>query len=309
MTFVASEVSIQAPKQVVMVRPHRFQSNPQTMADNSFQRVVDTQNSAESAYIEVTSAVAKLRSYGVKVHLFEDLLGNTPDSVFPNNWFSSHHNGTLVTYPMYATNRRLEYRDDIIEFLCSHYALNKRVDLRSYADQQLFLEGTGSIVFDHQNRLAYACRSKRTDEHLLNSVCQQLGYQAVVFDAHNHAGVAVYHTNVLMCVGSGYVMICMDMVSEADRERLKMHFEANNQSIIALTEAQIENFCGNAIELQGDDELVLALSQTAYIALTVQQKSLLETFVTLVPLAVPTIESAGGSVRCMIAGIHHPQLH
>jgi hypothetical protein len=306
MTTVTTKTSIQAPKQVVMVRPHCFQSNPQTMADNSFQRTVLTQNSAESAYLEVTNAVAKLRSYGVEVHLFDDRQGNTPDSVFPNNWFSAHHNGMLITYPMYAVNRRLEYREDIIEFVSSHYMLNIRVDLRSYAEQQLYLEGTGSIVFDHQHCLAYACRSKRTNERLLSSICQKLGYQTVIFDAHNHAGVPVYHTNVLMCIGSGFVMICMDMVAEADRERLKMHFESNKQRIIELTEQQIEHFCGNAIELQGDDELILALSETAYAALTVQQKSYLETCVTLVPLYVPTIESAGGSVRCMIAGIHQP---
>lgn len=306
MVTVTSEASIQSPKQVVMVRPHRFQSNPQTMADNSFQKASAAQNMPKNAYLEVTNAVAKLRSYGVVVHLFEDLQGSTPDSVFPNNWFSSHHNGMLITYPMYAENRRLEYREDILNFISCHYELNERVDFRSYADQELYLEGTGSIVFDHQNRLAYACQSKRTDKRLLNSICNQLGYQAVAFDAYNHVGVPVYHTNVLMCVGSSFVMICMDMVAEADRKRLRMYFESNKQSIIELTEQQIEHFCGNAIELEGDYGLVLALSATAYAALTDQQKSRLERFVVLAPLAVPTIESAGGSVRCMIAGVHHP---
>ena len=299
-------LSPQAAQQVVMVRPHHFQSNPETMADNAFQRSLCSTDSAFSAFTEVTEAVAKLRSYGVKVHLFEDLHGHTPDSVFPNNWFSCHHNGLLVSYPMYAANRRLEYRQDIMDFMLSEYNFGQVLDLRGYAEQQQYLEGTGAIVFDHIQRRAYVCRSKRADESLLKLLCRQLNYQAVIFDAFDSAGVAVYHTNVLMCVGSKFVLMGTDMVAAADRQRLIDGFAAHQQQLINLSEQQIAQFCGNAIELQGDNGPILALSATAYQALTSEQVIQLEQFVELVPLQVPTIESAGGSVRCMIAGIHHP---
>ncbi|NLQ16206.1 amidinotransferase [Marinomonas sp. M1K-6] len=305
---MASTIALQqAPNTVVMVRPHHFKSNPQTMADNKFQTLANNDNAKYNAYNEVTAAVNTLRSHGVCVQLFEDLLGNTPDSVFPNNWFTTHHNGMLIKYPMLAENRRLEYRQDIIDAISDRYSVTEHVDLRHYAEQELFLEGTGSIVFDHPNRLAYACQSRRTDTRLLQRVCQYLHYQPVVFDAFDNAGVPVYHTNVLMCVGTRFVMISMDMVAEADRDRLLQYFNLNRQQLIWLTEKQIQRFCGNAIELQGTEGALLALSQTAYNALTQQQKLKLEKFVKLVPLSIPTIESAGGSVRCMIAGVHYPE--
>jgi len=305
MTAVIS--SVQAPETVVMVRPHHFISNPETMDDNAFQnRLVDNNSTlSKKAFSEVTIAVEKLRTRGVNVHLFEDKSKQTPDAVFPNNWFSVHHNGHLIKYPMYAENRRLEYRQDIVDFVIRTYGIEQQIDLRKYSSDGVYLEGTGSIVFDHTNKMAYACRSKRTNENLLNIVCDKLGYNPVIFDAFNSNGVPVYHTNVLMCMGTDFVMISLDMIAEYDKARLVNIFDNNNQKVIALTEHQIEHFCGNAIELQGSYDLLLALSQTAYDTLTTSQKQDLENFVALVPLNVPTIESAGGSVRCMIAGIHH----
>lgn len=301
------EDSVQAPNAVIMIRPHHFVSNPETMIDNSFQnrRVDNNITLSAKAFNEVTQAAKRLSTQGIEVHLFEDQLKDTPDSVFPNNWFSTHHDGYLIKYPMYAKNRRLEYRQDVIDLINKKYGVREEVDLRSYSNEGVYLEGTGSIVFDHNNKLAYACRSKRTDEHLLDMVCYKLGYSAVVFDAFDKNGIPIYHTNVLMCIGTDFVMISLDMVADHDKTRLVNIFNTNNQKIIALSESQIQRFCGNAIELQGNNGLVLALSQTAYDALTPSQKQDLETFVTLVPLNVPTIESAGGSVRCMIAGIHH----
>ncbi|GAB3481829.1 citrulline utilization hydrolase CtlX [Marinomonas epiphytica] len=300
---VNSHLYNQAPEAIVMVRPHHFQSNTQTMQDNAFQKTCLSLDSARDAYQEVTRAVSKLRQSGVQVHLFEDKKTLTPDSVFPNNWFSTHHQGSLISYPMYAENRRNEYRQDIIDFIKKEYNFTDLVDYRGYAEQGLFLEGTGAVVFDHVNRVAYAARSKRCDQVLLDKLCAHIGYDGVLFDAADENGVAVYHTNVLMCMTRHFVMICMDMVSEEDKPKLQQHFQQAGLSIIELSMEQISQFCGNAIELEGDT-LLLALSQTAYEALTSEQKGKIEQTHALLPLAVPTIESAGGSVRCMIAGVH-----
>ncbi|MGO3408545.1 citrulline utilization hydrolase CtlX [Marinomonas sp.] len=298
----------QSPEAIVMVRPHRFVSNPETMADNAFQYACKSKNAALSAYHEVTEAVASLQEKGVTVHVFEDKSTATPDSVFPNNWFSTHHNGTLVQYPMYAPNRRNEYRQDIMDFLIAHYGYQTTINLRHHADEQAFLEGTGSIVFDHQHNIAYAARSKRTNESLFRRICRDMGYQAVLFDAMDENGVPIYHTNVMMCVSTRFVMIGMDMVAEKDRPALFSLFQQSGLSVIHLSNQQIRHFCGNAIELRGTDDNILALSHTAFSALTTPQKLLIEASVTLLPLAIPTIESAGGSVRCMIAGVHRSTL-
>ena len=297
-------MSIQAPKQVVMVRPHHFRVNDATLEDNAFQRSVHHTDVSKQAYIEVSQAVEKLRAHGITVHLFEDKSIDTPDSVFPNNWFSTHHSGTLITYPMRAENRRKEYRQDVLETLWQQYGFEHAKDLRHFTDQQRFLEGTGSIVFDHVHKLAYMARSQRTDDDLLKDVCDFLGYEAMIFDAYDAQGTPVYHTNVMMCVGTHYVMIGLDMLAAPQRTLLCQRFERNQQTVIALTHEQIQHFCGNAIELQGKEGALLALSQTAYDALTIEQRATILQHATLLPLSVSTIEAAGGSVRCMIAGVH-----
>ena len=297
-------VHSQSPEAIVMVRPHCFVSNPETMADNAFQRTSYTESAALSAYDEVTQAVETLKAEGVTVHLFEDISNATPDSVFPNNWFSTHHHGTLVKYPMYAPNRRKEYRQDVMDYLIEAYDYSSIIDLRDAADQQAFLEGTGSIVFDHRNKVAYAAASKRTHERLFYELCESIGYHGVLFDASDENGIPVYHSNVLMCISSQFVMIGMDMVAPKDRERLYQLFELGGLSVIELSHQQIRQFCGNAIELKGKAGRLLALSLTAFNALTDSQKKQIQQSNALVPLAVPTIESAGGSVRCMIAGVH-----
>jgi hypothetical protein len=297
-------VHSQSPEAIVMVRPHCFVSNPETMADNAFQRLSHTESAAISAYDEVTQAVETLAAEGVTVHVFEDTSTATPDSVFPNNWFSTHHHGTLVKYPMYAPNRRQEYRQDIMDYLTQEYDYSHVVDLRDAANQHEFLEGTGSIVFDHCNKVAYAAASKRTNERLFYSLCESIDYQGVLFDAADENGIPVYHSNVLMCISSQFVMISMVMVAPKDRERLYSLFEQGGLTVIELNHQQIRNFCGNAIELKGKAGYLLALSLTAFNALTDSQKNIIQQSNKLVPLAVSTIESAGGSVRCMIAGIH-----
>ena len=294
----------QAPSAVVMVRPHHFTSNPQTMLDNAFQSECLAPNQSEQAYSEVTNAVKLLKNEGVKVHLFEDEQTQTPDSVFPNNWFSTHQSGELIIYPMFVENRRLEYRKDIIDFLTDHYKVSSVTDYSFLSKENSFLEGTGSLVIDHQNKLAYAVESKRTTKSVVNTICEQLKLSPIVFNAYDEQGTAVYHTNVLMCIATKFVMISLNMVPIEQHAQLAKHFLKSHHQVIDLTLEQINNFCGNAIELQGKNGRILALSQTAFNALTPAQITVIQKTAKLVPLPIPTIESAGGSVRCMIAGVH-----
>ncbi|WP_273050330.1 arginine deiminase-related protein [Pseudoalteromonas sp.] len=294
----------QAPSAVVMVRPHHFTSNPQTMLDNAFQSECLTPNQSEQAYSEVTNAVKLLKNEGVKVHLFEDEQTQTPDSVFPNNWFSTHQSGELIIYPMFVENRRLEYRKDIIDFLTDHYKVTVVTDYAYLSKENSFLEGTGSLVLDHQHKLAYAAKSKRTTQSVVNTVCNFLALKPVIFNAYDEQGTAVYHTNVLMCVATEFVMVGLNMVPSEERKALVTHFLQSHHEVIDLSLDQINQFCGNAIELQGNNGRILALSQTAFNALTTAQIAAIQKTAKLVPLPIPTIESAGGSVRCMIAGVH-----
>ncbi|CAM4240296.1 citrulline utilization hydrolase CtlX [Pseudoalteromonas byunsanensis] len=295
---------LQTPNAVVMVRPHHFVSNPQTMQDNAYQVAADSQHASQLAYQEVSRVAQTLSEAGVTVHLFEDQSQLTPDSVFPNNWFSTHGDGQLLIYPMYAPNRRMERRSDVIDLFKNQYQVESITDLSRLADSELFLEGTGSMVMDHIHKVVYAVESKRTCAKLVAQVCKQLGYEPVVFNAYDDQGVAVYHTNVLMCVASEFVMICLDMVPNEQRAALEQRFAQQNKPVIALTQAQIAQFCGNALELQGHDGRLLALSQTAYDALSEAQKDVIERSAKLMPMAIPTLEAAGGSIRCMLGGVH-----
>ena len=297
----------QAPNAVVMIRPHHFCPNEQTKKDNSFQAVqpYDRQLLKRQAYEQATVAAKILENEGVVVHTFEDEGLETPDSVFPNNWFSTHSGGHIAIYPMYAPNRRKERRTDIIDVLKLQYRVQDVVDYSGLEYDDIYLEGTGAMVLDHIERVAYAARSKRTDSHALERFCSHFNFEPMVFDAADSAGTAVYHTNVLMCIGKDFVMAGFDMLSDVKRRaEIIRRFEAAGKTIINLSEQQINAFCGNALELQAATGRILALSTTAYAALTAQQIIVLQQSVKLVPLDVSAIELAGGSVRCMLAGIH-----
>jgi len=300
--------SVQAPNAVVMVRPHNFHPNTETAADNKFQTLpvdVDTKEIAQRAFDEVTQAVATLETYGVRVHLFEDEGTKTPDSVFPNNWFSTHPGGHVAIYPMFAQSRRLERRADVIEKLKSCYRVQEVVDYSGLEPDEIFLEGTGAMVLDHVERVAYAVKSNRLDPIALERFCTHFGYEPMVFDAHDSGGASVYHTNVLMCIATDFVLISTDMIVDPIRRaEIVERFQQSGRVVIDLTAEQIALFAGNAIELSGTDGRILALSQTAFDALTSSQKRIIGKSAKLLPLSVPTIEMAGGSVRCMIAGIH-----
>ncbi|KIC29725.1 citrulline utilization hydrolase CtlX [Leisingera sp. ANG-S5] len=302
--------SVQAPGAVVMVRPHHFTVNTETAADNAFQAVVnangqDEANSARCAYDEHSRAVEVLREHGVRVHVFEGEDPTTPDCVFPNNWFSTHAGGHVAVYPMKARNRRLERRQDILEMLKSEYRVQDIIDYSGLEPDGLFLEGTGAMVLDHINRVAYAVASDRTNPVALERFCTHFNFEPMVFDAQDGQGTPVYHTNVLMCIGTGFALTGTGMITDpARRAEIVARLGETGRDVIELSEAQIAGFAGNAIELMGWDGPVLALSQAAYDALTPEQRHRIEAHAILVPLQIPTIEMAGGSVRCTIAGIH-----
>ena len=300
--------SIQAPKAVVMIRPHHFHPNPETEGDNLFQTRDGSRigaEIAEQAYAEVSQAAESLEKIGVQVHLFEDEGRETPDSVFPNNWFSTHAGGHIAIYPMFSPNRRRERRSDIIEMLKQQYRVQDVIDYSGLEQDGLSLEGTGAMVLDHISRIAYAAKSNRTNEVAMERFCTHFNFEPIVFDAADEGGRLIYHTNVLMCVGTEFALIGLETIGNPVRRR-EVHdrLAENGREIVDLSLGQINDFAGNALELSGAGGRVLALSRRALTALRPQQIRAIERSATLLPLDVPTIELAGGSVRCMMAGIH-----
>lgn len=304
--------SIQAPAAVVMVRPHRFTPNPETAADNSFQRQPDAaaagaqQRIADAARDEVTAAADRLEREGVRVHLFDDHgERDTPDSVFPNNWFSTHPGGHVALYPMFSPNRRRERRSDVVEMLKTRYRVQDVIDYSGLEPDGLFLEGTGAMVFDHLARVAYTARSNRANPVALERFCTHFNFEPMAFGTADAAGQPVYHTNVLMCVATEFAMVGLSLLDNPMRAaEVRARLEETGREFIALDPRQIAEFAGNAIELSGRDGRILALSKRAEASLTSSQKAVVERSARIVALDVPTIELAGGSVRCMIAGIH-----
>jgi len=291
-----------------MTRPHNFTVNTETAADNSFQQAATLLDAAEVrrlAYAEVTAAAETLQSQGVRVHLFEDEGTTTPDAVFLNNWFTTHPGGHVAIHSMFAPSRRRERRSDIIELLKREYRVQDVIDYSGLEYDDLFLEGTGALVFDHHERVAYVARSNRAHPVLLERFCTHFNYEPVVFDTAGPDGQPIYHTNVLMTIGTDFALVGFDLMTDVARaSEIRTRLEQTGRSIIALTTSQIESFAGNTIELSGTAGRILALSETAFASLTAAQRATIEESATLVPLSVPTIELAGGSVRCMIAGIH-----
>lgn len=298
--------SVQTPAAVVMVRPHHFTVNTETAQDNAFQaQATAEEDIAHLAYEEHSAAVEELERHGVRVHVFEGEDPATPDCVFPNNWFSTHAGGHVAIYPMKAANRRQERRADVIEMLKARYRVQDVIDYSGLEPDGLYLEGTGAMVLDHIDRVAYAAESDRTNPLALERFCTHFNYEPMVFPAADSRGIRIYHTNVLMCIGTDYALIGAEMIADSARRRdVLARLEESGRQVITLSEAQIAAFAGNAIELQGREGRLLALSQTAYDALRSDQIAAIEESTRLLPLSIPTIEKAGGSVRCTIAGIH-----
>ena len=291
-----------------MVRPHHFSVNDQTAADNRFQADPDPRKNAtvaDAAFTETTSLARALRNHGVTVHLFEDESTDRPDSVFPNNWFSTHRGGRIVTYPMYTVNRRRERRTDIIELLKEHYRVQDVIDYSGLEHDDVFLEGTGAMVLDHIGRVAYVARSRRADPVMLERFSAHNGYEPMVFDAEDAQGTAIYHTNVLMCIGTEFALVCLGAVSDSRRRsQIIDRLTETGRTVIDISQRQLLDFAGNAFEMTGADGLVLAMSGRAHRSLTDEQVAVIERSSTIVSVDIPTIELGGGSVRCMLAGVH-----
>jgi hypothetical protein len=301
----------QSANAVVMIRPYRFFSNPETAADNAFQReiaVEDSEKISQRAQKEFDQAVESLRSAGVTVHVFDDTpKPEKPDAVFPNNWFSTHHEGRIVLYPMYSPSRRIERSRDIIDALRERYRVTEVVDYSDYEARGCFLEGTGSLVLDHPNRAAYVSLSKRSDPALVKKFCSDFDYEPVVFESASSDGRPIYHTNVILCIGSNFALAGLDLITNLNaRKRVRTHLEATGKTVIELSPIQIENFAGNALELRGGTGKVLVLSQRAAANLSTDQRAIIEKEASLLPLSLPTVEFGGGSARCMMAEIFLP---
>jgi hypothetical protein len=303
----------QSANAVVMIRPFRFYPNPETASDNAFQREVastDADTVSKAAQEEFDQAVAQLREAGVTVVVFHDTASpQKPDAVFPNNWFSTHDDGRIALYPMYSAARRTERRRDVIDHFRKHYRVMDVVDYSACEQQEKYLEGTGSLVLDHVNRIAYASLSQRTHPEVLKQFCHDFGYEAVTFRSKSEDGRPVYHTNVMMCIGSEFGLVGLDTIAdEVERTVVQNHLEATGKEIIDLTSSQVANFAGNAIELHNEKGKLLVLSARAASALSDEQRAIIDRHAQIVQLSLPTIELAGGSARCMIATIHLPRL-
>lgn len=294
-----------------MIRPHRFYPNPETAADNAFQKTIpatELDAVSDAARHEFDEAVAKLRSAGVDVKVVDDTATpEKPDAVFPNNWLSTHHDGRVVLYPMYSAVRRRERRLDVIDELRKHYRVTEVIDYSESETAGSCLEGTGSLVLDHANRIAYVSLSQRTHPDALRKFCDDFDYEAVTFRSVSENGQPIYHTNVMMCVGTHFALVGLESIPNAsERHTLRETLERTGKSIVELDETQIANFAGNAIELRNATESLLVLSERAVASLTGDQRLVIEQHARLLPLALPTIELAGGSARCMLATIHLP---
>lgn len=307
-------MSAQAPSAVILIRAEKFAPNPATAADNAFQAEVPAgtpeDEVAARALREMDALAQALREAGVTVHVFEDEDHTRPDSVFPNNWLSTHAGGLVAVYPMYASNRRHERRADILEMLKSHYRVQTIVDYSGLEPDGIFLEGTGAMVLDHVSRVAYTARSHRADPHVLERFCTDFGYEPMAFDAVDSDGVPVYHTNVIACIGTDVALVALEMIrDERRREQVRERLSVKGRTIVEITEEQVREFAGNAVELsgrtpEGRRRHVMAMSARARASLRPDQVALIEESCEILAVDIPTIELAGGSVRCMIAGVH-----
>jgi len=296
-----------------MIRPCRFYPNPETAADNAFQREADRRPDALTlaARTEFDAAVQTLRAAAVKVHLFEDTAEpEKPDSVFPNNWISTHHDGRIALFPMYSALRRRERRHDIIEDLRQHYRVSEVIDYSRFEEEGCCLEGTGSLVLDHVNKIAYVSLSNRSNPTVIRRFADDFGYEPVTFTSIGIDGQPIYHTNVMMCIGTNFALVGLAMIPDkAERQEVQERLQTSGKEIAELEPQQVANFAGNAIELHDPNgKKLLVLSKRAVPTLTEAQQSMLTHHVRLIPLRLPTIELGGGSARCMIATIHLPLL-
>ncbi|RZK55824.1 MAG: amidinotransferase [Pedobacter sp.] len=301
---------MQTTNHILMIRPVDFKFNEQTAGNNRFQTDSAQSDVQQQALTEFDGFVNMLRENGVDVTVVNDTLEPaTPDSIFPNNWVSFHEDGSVYLYPMFSENRRWERRKDIIDELSQKFQVNHVSDLSFFEQQVLFLEGTGSMVLDRVNKIAYACLSVRTDQEVLDSFAILTGYRIVSFQAIDQERFPIYHTNVMMCVGDKFVVICLESIKdEAERSNVIDSIIDSGKELIEISFDQMNRFAGNMLEVKNaQGEALLVMSEQAYKALTQTQINALTKYAKLIYAPLYTIEqNGGGSARCMLAEVHLP---
>lgn len=298
---------MQTAKKILMVRPARFAYNEQTAMNNFFQNKASISNLNEMALQEFDNFVETLRSYKIEVIVVQDSINpHTPDSIFPNNWFSTHSTGELVLYPMFAENRRLERKSQFLKIIEEHYSAHKVIDLSDWENKNRFLEGTGSLILDHNNRIVYACRSERTDDIVFEEFYTKMNFEPQLFNAYDENQKNIYHTNVMMSIGKSIAVICAEsIVDEKRRENIVNSLKKSKKEVIEISFEQMRSFCANILELHNsENENYLIMSETAKNAFTDSQKEILDRHCRIISSSLDTIEqTGGGSARCMIAEI------
>ena len=307
----------QTTNSILMVRPVAFRMNEQTAVNNYYQKVIDNLLPATvnaNAQDEFDTFVAKLRAVGIHVTVVETENPDTPDSIFPNNWISFHENGDVALYPMFAENRRLERREDILDILEDEgFVINEIMDYTSAEEDGYFLEGTGSIVLDRENDKAYCALSPRADEELFIEFCEYFEYTPVIFEAFqtvNGERKLIYHTNVMMCIGETFAVICADCIDDKKERKMVLDsLRGDEKEVILITEDQVNTFAGNMLELKGkEDRRYLVMSTSAHKSLSKKQIAQIEEHVTILSSSLDIIEACGGgSARCMMAEIFLPK--
>jgi hypothetical protein len=302
----------QSTDTVLMIRPIQFAFNSQTAESNAFQHKdhgLEDMEINRLAIKEFDGFVKLLKKNGIKVVVINDtILPATPDSIFPNNWISIDQHGRIIIFPMYAENRRHEKREDIIAYLENEYHIKEVKNYSDYEIKNKFLEGTGSMVIDYVNNIAYACLSSRTHYELFAHFCKDMGYKPVSFTAVDDNKKEIYHTNVMMCIASKFVIVCLESIHNKDeRAIVENSFKSTGHSIIDISYEQMKHFAGNMLEVQNEEGTkFLVMSKQAYKTLTKEQLNIIKEHNTILAPAIPTIEAiGGGGVRCMLAEVFH----
>ena len=297
----------QTTSDILMIRPTHFAFNEETAGNNEFQtRDAGLENVQKKAVKEFNAMVELLKSMGVRVHVVQDSsIPIKPDAVFANNWLSTYSDNTLITWPMYAPNRRVERRDKIVEHLGKMFHIDQTIHYERYESEHIFVEGTGSLVLDRENKIAYACLSDRTHNALISVFCEDMGYTSVVFHALDQQQKSIYHTNVMMSIGEKVAVVCSESILDESREKVLENLRNSGKEILDISFEQMCHFAGNMLELKSaDGQALMVLSQTARSSLNKDQLALLEKHCALVIPEIPVIETiGGGSVRCMMCEI------
>lgn len=295
---------------IMMIRPANFQFNNETAVSNAFQKTLAGLSAdaiKQKAIDEFDAFVEKLRANQINITVIQDTEKPAkPDAIFPNNWISMHENGFVFLYPMHTENRRLEIRNEILEELNTKFYISKTIDLTSAIKENKFLEGTGSMIFDHVNKLAFACLSPRTEKEFFINFCAQINYEAIYFTSADAQNNLVYHTNVMLTIGDTFAIICLESIKDkTEQNKIKERLENSGHELIDITFAQMNAFAGNMLQVGNKNKKTfLVMSATAYHSLTKKQIAQIEKHTTILSVAIPTIETiGGGSARCMLAEI------